>query len=86
MRKILKAVGVALLVAVGLLLAGGVLCAVEVFSREPLKRVPSTTHRFIGRKACLECHAPIANGRRQSFHGHDEMHTRQTILRLRRSH
>lgn len=67
MRKVLKAAALALLAAVVLLLAGGALFAVEVFSRKPLKAEPSTTHA-LGRQACIDCHAPIADEWRRSVH------------------
>jgi hypothetical protein len=42
--------------------------AVVVISREPLRAVPSTRHASLGRAACLECHAPIADEWRGSYH------------------
>jgi hypothetical protein len=68
MRKLLKIVALVVLAVVGLLLAGGGLFAVEVFSRKPLKAVPSTTAAALGRKTCIDCHAPIAAEWRQSVH------------------
>lgn len=42
--------------------------AVVVFTREPLTAVHSTTHPSIDRKQCVQCHAPIAEEWRQSYH------------------
>jgi hypothetical protein len=42
--------------------------AVVIFSREPLTAVHSTTHPSIDRKQCVQCHAPIAEEWRQSYH------------------
>lgn len=68
MRKILKTAGVAIALLLGLLLLGGGLFAIDVFSRKPLQTVHATTHATIARKACLDCHAPIAEEWRQSYH------------------
>lgn len=63
-----KRVSAALAVAAGLLFAGVGLFAFEVLSRDPLKAEPSTTHASSGRTGCLDCHAPIAEEWRQSYH------------------
>jgi hypothetical protein len=68
MRRTLKIAGIVLLVVLGLLLLGGGLVAARVLSRPPLRTVPSTRHASLGRAACLECHAPIADEWRQSYH------------------
>ena len=51
-----------------LALTGAALFTAEVLSREPLEAIPSTTHPSIARRACIDCHAPIAEEWRQSFH------------------
>lgn len=68
MRRVLKIAGIASLGLVGLALLGGGLLAVEVLTREPLRAVPSTRHASLGRAQCLECHAPIADEWRTSYH------------------
>lgn len=55
-----------LVLGLGLLLVAGV--ALKVLSRPRLPAVASTTHGTIGRQACLDCHAPIADEWRGSFH------------------
>src|SRR5512134_3879524 len=67
-RKVLKVAGRVSLAVVGLLLLSGGLFAVKVVSRPPLRTVASTRHASLGRAACLECHAPIADEWRQSYH------------------
>lgn len=42
--------------------------AVVIFRRQPLRAVHSTTHPSIDRKQCVQCHAPIAEEWRQSYH------------------
>jgi nitrate/TMAO reductase-like tetraheme cytochrome c subunit len=49
-------------------LLGGVVFAFEVWSRPPLRAVPSTHHASLTRTSCIECHAPIADEWRQSYH------------------
>jgi hypothetical protein len=68
MRKLLKISGIGLLCLVGLLLMGGGLFALEVLSRPPLRAVPSTRHASLARAQCLDCHAPIADEWRRSYH------------------
>jgi hypothetical protein len=68
MRKVLRIAGIASLTLAGLLLLGGGLFTLEVLSRPPLRTVPSTRHASIGRSACLDCHAPIAEEWRRSYH------------------
>lgn len=68
MRRLLRFVGIVAGVLVGLAVLGGGLLALEIWSRNPLKTVPSTTHTSITRQACIDCHAPIAEEWRQSFH------------------
>jgi hypothetical protein len=68
MRKLLKIAGGVALAVLGFLLLGGGLFAVTVLSRQPLRAVPSTRHASLGRAACIECHAPIADEWRQSYH------------------
>lgn len=68
MRRLLRFLGIVAGVLVGLAVLGGGLLAVEIWSRKPLKTVPSTTHASITPQACIDCHAPIAEEWRQSFH------------------
>jgi hypothetical protein len=68
LKRILRRIGVALLLACGLLVVAGAIFAVEVFSRQPVRAVPSTLHASLSRTACIDCHAPIAEEWRQSLH------------------
>jgi hypothetical protein len=68
MRRLLTLLAIAAAVLVGLVVLGGGLFAVEVWRREPLRTVLSTTHASIPRQACIDCHSPIAAEWRQSFH------------------
>jgi hypothetical protein len=68
MPRLLKIAGRVSLALAGLLLLGGGLFAVNVLLREPVRTVPSTRHASLSRAACLECHAPIADEWRQSYH------------------
>lgn len=68
MPRLLRMAGRVSLAVVGLLLLGGGLFAFNVLSREPVRTVPSTRHASLSRAACLECHAPIADEWRQSYH------------------
>jgi hypothetical protein len=68
MGRLLGSAARASLVLLGSLLLGGGLFAARVLSRPPLRAVPSTRHISLGRAACLECHAPIADEWRQSYH------------------
>ena len=68
MRRLLKIAGKVSLAVSGVVLLGGGLFAVKILSREPPRSVPSTRHASLGRTACLECHAPIADEWRQSYH------------------
>jgi hypothetical protein len=68
MRRLAKIAGVVSLAVAAFLLLGGGLFTIKVVSREPLRSVPSTRHASLGRRACLECHAPIADEWRQSYH------------------
>lgn len=68
MRKSVRFLGITAAVLAGLGILGGGLFAVEVWSREPLKPAPSTTHASIPRQACIECHTSIAAEWRDSFH------------------
>lgn len=68
MKTVKKILIVAAMSAIAFLLLGGTLCAFVILSRKPLKAVQSTTHPTIGRKACIDCHAPIAEEWRQSMH------------------
>lgn len=68
MRRFLRFLAIAAAALAGLGVLGGGLFAFEVWRREPLKSVPSTTHASIPRQACLDCHAPIAEEWRESFH------------------
>jgi hypothetical protein len=64
----LKTAGMMALAVPGLVLLGGGLFAVEVLSRERLRTVPSTRHGSLPRTECIECHAPIADEWRESYH------------------
>jgi hypothetical protein len=68
MRRLLRflAVTAAAIAGLGVLSVG--LFAFEVWRREPLTSVPSTTHPSIPRRACPDCHAPVAEEWRESFH------------------
>ena len=68
MKRVLKIIGAVFLLVLGLSLIGGGLFALEVFSRKPQIAVRSTNHASIGRRACLDCHAPIADEWRKSYH------------------
>ena len=68
MRKLLKVAGLVTAGALWFALLGGGLLTLKVLSRPPLRTVPSTRHASLGRDACLECHAPIAEEWRQSYH------------------
>jgi hypothetical protein len=68
MRKVAKIARRVSLAVVGLVLAVAGLFAAIVASREPLRAVPSTRHASLERAACLECHSPIADEWRQSYH------------------
>jgi hypothetical protein len=68
MHRALRIAGTFGLALLGLLLAGGGLFALKVLSRPPLRTVASTRHPSLGRSACIECHAPIAEEWRQSYH------------------
>jgi hypothetical protein len=67
-RRVLRVAGIALAAVLGLALAGAGALAIQVFSREPLRTVPSTTHASFTRQDCINCHAPIADEWRQSYH------------------
>jgi hypothetical protein len=67
-RRALRLVGLAGAAVLALALAAGALFILEVLSREPLVAVASTTHPSIERRECLDCHAPIAEEWRQSYH------------------
>jgi hypothetical protein len=67
-RKTLRVLGIAGAGVVTLALAGGALFTLEVLSREPLRAVASTAHPTIARRECIDCHAPIAEEWRQSYH------------------
>jgi hypothetical protein len=68
MRRVLKIAGVVSLTMLGPPLLGAGFLAVRVLSRERPRSVPSTRHSSLSRTACLECHAPIADEWRQSYH------------------
>jgi hypothetical protein len=68
MRKLLRFLGMAAAVLAGIAILGGILFMGIVLSRDPLTTSPSTTHPTLARQACLDCHAPIAEEWRQSFH------------------
>ncbi len=66
--ELLKIAGLVSAAVLGFLLLGGGLLALKVLLRPPLRTVPSTRHASLGRDACIECHAPIADEWRQSYH------------------
>jgi hypothetical protein len=68
LRKALRILGFSAAGLVGLAILGGALFGLEVASRKPLVTTPSTTHPALSRQACIDCHAPIAEEWRQSFH------------------
>jgi nitrate/TMAO reductase-like tetraheme cytochrome c subunit len=68
MRRLLKILRIASLSILGVLLVASGGFAVKVLWREPLRSVPSTRHSSLDRTACIECHAPIADEWRQSYH------------------
>lgn len=68
LRNLLRLLGIVAAALVGLAILGSGLLAIEVSSRKPLKTVPSTIHVSLARQACIDCHAPIAEEWRQSFH------------------
>jgi hypothetical protein len=67
-RSVVRYAGIGVAVVVGLALSGAGLLALQVLSREPLRTVPSTTHASFTRQDCIDCHAPIADEWRQSYH------------------
>lgn len=67
-RRILKILVVAGIAVATLAVAAVALFALEVLSRDPLHPVPSTVHPAISRRDCIDCHAPIADEWRQSYH------------------
>jgi cytochrome c551/c552 len=68
MRKLLGFLGIAAAVLTGIAILGGTFFVAAVLSRDPPRVSPSTTHPSLSRQACLDCHAPIAEEWRQSFH------------------
>jgi nitrate/TMAO reductase-like tetraheme cytochrome c subunit len=68
MRRLFRFLGIAAAGLAGLLVLGGGFFGVVVLSREPLEPSRSTTHPSIDRQSCLDCHAPIAQEWRRSFH------------------
>lgn len=68
LRRILRTVGAVAALGLGLAALGSGLVAFEILSREPPAAVASTTHHSIGRQECIDCHAPIAEEWRQSYH------------------
>ena len=68
MLRLLRFLGIVAAVLVGLAVLGGGLLAFEVLSRKPLRSTPSTTHASITRQECIDCHAPIADEWRRSYH------------------
>ena len=64
----LRTIGAVFVLVLGIVATGGAILGVRVLSRKPLKAVQSTTHATIERRRCLECHAPIADEWRHSFH------------------
>lgn len=67
-RKTLRVAAIAVAALLGLAVAAGALFTLEVLSREPLRAVASTAHPSLARSACIDCHAPIAEEWRQSYH------------------
>lgn len=51
-----------------ILLAGTLYFLVERAAREPLQVIAATTHPTLSRDSCVDCHAPIAEEWRTSFH------------------
>jgi hypothetical protein len=68
MRTVLRLAGRVVLVLAVLVFAGGGVLAVDVLLRAPLTPVVSTTDALMGRRSCLECHAPITEEWQQSYH------------------
>lgn len=68
MRKSLRILTIVAVLLVGASLVSGGLFALVVVSRKRPSPVASTTHRSIGRGACISCHAPIAAEWRRSYH------------------
>jgi len=68
MRRILAIAGVVAAFLFALAVLGGSLLALQVWSREPLRSTASTTHASMTRQECIDCHAPIADEWRQSYH------------------
>lgn len=67
-RRTLRILAIAGATVLTLAVAAGALFTLEVLSREPLRAIPSTTHPSIARRECIDCHAPIAEEWRQSYH------------------
>ena len=67
-RRVLGKVAVVLGAALSLALLVGAGATYKVLSRPRLSAIVSTTAGTVGRQACLDCHAPIADEWRQSFH------------------
>lgn len=68
MRKVLKITAITAGALFSLVLIGAGLFALQVWSREPLRTARSTTHTSFKRQDCIDCHAPIAEEWRQSYH------------------
>lgn len=67
-KKWLKVAIWVLLVPAGLTLLASGAFALQVLLRKPQVAVRSTTHASIARQSCMECHAPIAEEWRESYH------------------
>lgn len=68
MRERLEYIAIAAAGLAGLALLASGFFAAAVLSRPPLRAAPSTTHAALPRQACIDCHAPIAEEWRASYH------------------
>ena len=68
MHGLRRIIGLVCLSSLGALLVGAGIVAFAILSRPPLAASTSTTHPTLGRSDCVDCHAPIAEEWRQSYH------------------
>lgn len=68
MKRLLRIIRNITLIFLGIAAIFVSIVAVVIFTRQPLSAVHSTTHPSIDRKQCVQCHAPIAEEWRESYH------------------
>lgn len=67
-RRFLRVLAIAGALVTSLVLLSGAFFTLEVLSRKPVGAIASTTHPSMDRRQCIDCHAPIAEEWRQSYH------------------